>query len=361
VTRVKIIGAGSIGNHHAHAARRLGWQVVVCDADAAALARMREQIYPSRYGEWDKDIVLCHVDEAPRAGFSLIIIGTPPDSHVPLALAAIDENPEGVLIEKPLAPPSLAGVGELVAKAASRQTRVFVGYDHVVGRAAEMVREELARGTVGDIQTLDVEFREHWAGIFGAHPWLSGPADSYLGYWRRGGGASGEHSHALNLWQHFATACGAGPLAAVQATIDYVAEGAMSYDRLCLMHLVTQRGLVGRVAQDVVTIPARKWACLQGTRGAIEWIVGYRPGEDAIIMRRPGEPDDVRTIAKTRPDDFIQELEHVAECLRTGAPSPLDLAHGVDTIRAVAAAHDSARSGQRISLEPAAAAAAIRT
>ncbi len=30
-----------------------------------------------------------------------------------------------------------------------------------------------------------------------AHPWLAGPQDSYLGFWRRGGGASGEHSHAI--------------------------------------------------------------------------------------------------------------------------------------------------------------------
>ncbi len=43
---VKILGAGSIGNHLANASRRLGWQVTLCDMDPAALQRTKEDIYP---------------------------------------------------------------------------------------------------------------------------------------------------------------------------------------------------------------------------------------------------------------------------------------------------------------------------
>ena len=39
--------------------------------------------------------------------------------------------------------------------------------------------------------------------VFAAHPWLSGPWETYLGYTERGG-ALAEHSHALNLWQYLA-------------------------------------------------------------------------------------------------------------------------------------------------------------
>ena len=87
--RFKIFGAGSIGNHLAHAARCLGWEVVVCDLDPAALRRMREEIYPTRYGQWDAAIGLHHVDEAPLGGFDLIAVGTPPDTHLPVALASM--------------------------------------------------------------------------------------------------------------------------------------------------------------------------------------------------------------------------------------------------------------------------------
>ena len=85
-------------------------------------------------------------------------------------------------------------------------TLVFVGYDHVVGKGAQETFHTTQQ--LKNIETIDVEFREHWGGIFAAHPWLSGPQDSYLGFWNRGGGASGEHSHAINLWQFFSLGLG---------------------------------------------------------------------------------------------------------------------------------------------------------
>ena len=60
--KVKIIGAGSIGNHLGHAARQLGWDVTIVDIDPLALKRTKESIYPSRYGEWDKNIILMIMD-----------------------------------------------------------------------------------------------------------------------------------------------------------------------------------------------------------------------------------------------------------------------------------------------------------
>ena len=41
MTRVKVIGAGSIGNHLSNASRRLGWQVDLVDNDPKALERTR--------------------------------------------------------------------------------------------------------------------------------------------------------------------------------------------------------------------------------------------------------------------------------------------------------------------------------
>jgi predicted dehydrogenase len=352
MVKVKIIGAGSIGTHHAHACRRLGWDVLVTDVSAPALDRMRTQLFPQRYGHWDNGVRLAAPDAVPVGGFDLIIVGTPPESHVALALAAIGEQPNAILIEKPLAVPGAADLGDLVRKASATQTRIFVGYDHVVGKAAQMVAAELAARTVGRILTLDVEFREHWAGIFQAHPWLSGPEDSYLGFWQRGGGAAGEHSHAINLWQYFARLAAGGSVSQVQASLDYVTDGRALYDRLCFLNLRTENGLLGRVVQDVVTLPARKWARIQGDAGAIEWHVGYSSGADAVIVKRPGSDDDVRVMSKTRPDDFIQELLHIHRCWSEGTASPLDLAHGVETMRVIEAAHAS--GGMGVAVPPAA-------
>lgn len=350
--RVKIYGAGSIGNHLTHAARSLGWSVDVVDPDGQALARMRNSIYPTRYGKWDEAIRQFDPKDQPKGGYDLVCVGTPPDSHIALARGAVAERARAVLVEKPLCGPDLANAQALALEAAQAGVAGFVGYDHVVGRAARLAASLIAAPGIGTIQTLDVEFREFWGGIFAAHPWLSGPSDSYLGYSARGGGASGEHSHAANLWQYFAHAVGAGRVVSVQATLDMVEDGTVAYDRICAMTLATQNGLVGRCIQDVVTQPPRKWARFQGSDGFVEWTCGHSPGIDQVEAALPGRTSSVQRVAKTRPDDFIEELRHIEEAL-AGDPSgsPIALARGLDTMLVVAAAHLSHRSGRRVSID----------
>jgi predicted dehydrogenase len=346
--KVKILGAGSIGNHLSHAARRLGWSVDIIDPDPAALVRTRTQIYPSRYGIWDDSIGLFAPNDAPFGKYDLICIGTPPDSHMALARAALAERPKAVLVEKPLCGPDLAGAQELADEAAATQVAVFVGYDHVVGRSTRKIAHLLSSGAIGDVITVDVEFREHWGGILRAHPWLHGPWDSYLGFTARGGGASGEHSHAANLWQHFAHVAGAGRVSEVYATLDFVRDGCLDYDRLCLIHMRTEQGLVGRCVQDVVTLPPRKWARIQGSDGYIEWHCAAEPGVDAVIGQLAGGERLDERIQKTRADDFIDELSHIAEALSTNPSlSPICLSRGLETALVIVAALRSAEAGHR--------------
>lgn len=350
--KVKILGAGSIGNHLANASRALGWSVDLVDVDAKALERTRTSIYPGRYGKWDDAIGLHEAGSAPKGGYDLICIGTPPDVHMPLALAAIEERPRAILIEKPLCGPDLAGAQAFADAAVGAGVAAFVGYDHVVGRAARIAAELARDGGIAPFATIDVEFREFWGGIFAAHPWLAGPWESYLGFWTRGGGASGEHSHAANLWQHFAHALGAGRVVEVQATLDFVKDARVDYDRLCLMHLRTESGLVGRCVQDVVTQPPRKWARIQGSSGFVEWTCGREPGVDAVTAQLPGRVAVEQKVTKTRPDDFIEELRHIAVALDSDpAASPIALSRGLDTMLVVAAAHLSHTSGRRVRID----------
>lgn len=345
--KIKILGAGSIGNHLSHAARTLAWSVDLVDSDPAALERTRSQIYPVRYGRWDDTIRLFAAPSAPTGGYDLICIGTPPDSHMSLARAAVAERPRAVLVEKPLCGPDLVGAQELADEASSNGVAVFVGYDHVVGKAARKTEELMVSGAIGKVVTIDVEFREHWGGIFAAHPWLAGPWDSYLGYSQRGGGASGEHSHAANLWQHFAHVAGAGRITEVDAMLDFVRDGGVDYDRLCLMNLRTEGGLLGRCVQDVVTAPPRKWARIQGDRGHIEWHCGAEPGLDIVRWQLASGERFEERVSKTRPDDFVEELKHISEAIvRGSSKSPISLARGLETAIVIAAAHRSAAAGR---------------
>lgn len=348
--RVKIYGAGSIGNHLAHACRCLDWQVIVCDVSDAALKRMKKDIYPARYGKWDESIQLYKNDVAPSGEFDLILIGTPPDFHLPLALRSLNEHPRAILIEKPACKPNLEFAAEFYQNVSSSQTKVFVGYDHVVGHATRKTEDLIKSGTIGQISTLDVEFREHWGGIFKAHSWLAGPQDTYLGFTEQGGGASGEHSHATNLWQHFAHVVRCGRITEVSAMLQYVSEGRAYYDNLCLINVKTESGFTGRIVQDVVSLPARKRARIQGTQGAIEWVNGYNSEGDAVIVLHPGQEEEVHLIPKKRSDDFIDELKHIETQINTAQSSGISLERGLDTMLVVAAAHKSSREKQTVQI-----------
>ena len=112
---VKIYGAGSIGNHLSYACRNKGWNVTVYDIDESALSRMKNDIYPSRYGKWDDEIVLTNNEQVIDNYYDVVIVGTPPETHIPIALEELEsKNPPKILmVEKPLGTPDLKGCQEL--------------------------------------------------------------------------------------------------------------------------------------------------------------------------------------------------------------------------------------------------------
>jgi predicted dehydrogenase len=344
VYKVKIYGAGSIGNHLAHSCRAKGWDVLMCDLDRQALERTQQDIYPSRYGKWDTEIRLSTPENMADEDFDLVIIGTPPDSHMSLARSILQARPpRAMLIEKPLCTPSLEGAQEIVKLQADTGTFVAVGYNHTLTENSQRAGQILAGNDIGQPLTISARFREHWGGIFGAHPWLSGPQDTYLGFFERGGGASGEHSHAMNIWQHFAHLAGQGRITEVSAALDMVDDGTAIYDRVCLLNVKTESGFVGNIAQDVVTEPAQKSVRIQGSQGYLEWIVNVDDANDAVRFWDGRAEIREELFSKTRPDDFKGEIDHIAAVLKgdfTG-DSPISLQRGLDTMLVIAAAHIS--------------------
>ncbi len=340
--KVKILGAGSIGNHLAQGCFAKGWQVTICDLDPLALERTRNDIYPSRYGAWDDNIRLAAPDEVENEDFDLVIVGTPPDTHMAIAVKALTTRPPKVLlIEKPVCTPELEKARELLALQEKTGCFVAVGYNHTLTSHSRRAAELLAGGLVGQPLTISAGFREFWGGIFQAHPWLSGPKDSYLGFAARGGGAGGEHSHAVNIWQHFADLTGMGKIVEVSAMVDMVDDGLVNYDRLFQVNVKTGTGLLGAIVQDVVTEPPEKKLRIQGTAGFLEWQVNADSRHDALRYAGADNKITEELFAKTRPDDFRGELDHLGEILAgaSGEKSPIRLTAGLNTMLVVAAAY----------------------
>lgn len=351
--KVKIIGAGSIGNHLAHAARRMGWSVVIVDSDPDALRRTREEIYPQRYGSWDPSIELVTSDKQPRGGFDLICIGTPPGVRMKLALEALAEKPRLLQLEKPLCDPTLKGLDLFKKALLKSKTKVIVGYDHALSKSIGFVKELiLSSGEAGKAITLDVEFREYWGGIFKAHPWLKGPHDSYLGFIMRGGGAACEHSHALHLWYVISEWSGLGNWQSCAYSMDTKKGKAGSiYDALTTFSFVTNKGNVGRVVQDVVTSPPRKWFRLQCENGYLEWHCNVPNKGDVVRWKFGNNSEQEKCFPKSRPDDFYQEMLHIDDLISGRAKiknSPVNLKSGEEVMKVLAGALRIFKSGKQI-------------
>jgi len=227
---------------------------------------------------------------------------------------------------------------ELFDEVRRKGTTALIGYNHTLAKSARLMEEHIRKGILGEIETISCRTREHWGGIFKAHPWLNGPQDTYLGFYEKGGGAIGEHSHGINLWQHFTHILGKGKIRQVNATLNIHNKDGCNYDKLGIASFTTDKGLTGDLIQDVVTFPAEKLARAQGTDGYVEMRINYNSEGDAVIVGDKNNPATVTVIPKKRPDDFICEVDHIEEILsKKNIQSPISLERGLDTMMIIAA------------------------
>lgn len=349
---VLIMGAGSIGNHLAHACRKKKWNVSIYDIDKSALKRTKNDIYPSRYSVWDDQIKL--LNESPfTEKYDIVIIGTPPDKHIDIATKVLEEiKPKIILIEKPLCPPNIIGLEFLQNKIVQSNTRVLVGYNHNLTTNTKYVENLINEGLIGNPLSMHVNWLEYWGGIFDAHPWLDGPQDSYLGFSERGGGACAEHSHAISIWQHFSNYMDCGKIKEVSAVINRFEQNSLNYDESTIISVKSENGLVGSIIQDVVTDPSQKNLRIQGTCGFIEWHVNYDADHDAVIYGETGGKYEKKIISKTRPDDFKGEIDHIDELINNPSNiSSISLELGIECMNVIESAFESDKAGSKVIID----------
>jgi len=345
VVTAKVIGAGSIGNHLSYALRTLNVDVTIVDVDPEALERTKNVIYPERYGVFDSDITLAHPSEIGNQPFDLCVIGTPPDTHLPLATAELGHGHRALLIEKPLAPGGRANLDRFAKLAASSPTRVLVAYNQRLKPNSLEFLHRAQNQDLGSLVSISGRMREDWAGILKAHPWLADATQSYLGHTHRGGGALYEHSHATDFALFIAHALGQGRPSSVRATLDIVEHDTGSYDQAADVTITMSSGLSVDVVQDLFTWPADKSLTAKFTKGEIRWEM--HGDHDLVRTSITGKADDTVTFPKTRPDDFLPEIRHVIELLDSPSPdtSPLDLSEALYTSWVLEAALESSESG----------------
>ena len=348
--KVKIIGAGSSGNHYAYACRKKGWEIVLSDNDPEALKRTRNEIYPDRYGRWDEGIRLINSNEDMERSCDIVILCTPPDTHIQLAKEIVmTSSPKILLIEKPLTTPKLVGCEELLDFVENKDIFVGVAYNQVLTKKTITSNEILQKGILGKPLTIISVYREHWRNMNAAHPWLSKPGDYYLGFIECGGGVCNEHSHAISIWQHFSYVANMGRITEVSAMLDFVNEGQAYYDVMSQINVKTEKNLIGTIVQDIVSDPPKRFLRIQGTQGFFEWHIDWSEKKD--VLRYSDEQKDLHEMSfdKNRFGGIIDHLEDILN--GKVKESPISLEKGLETMMVVAAAHLSHKLGRTVRID----------
>ena len=121
--------------------------------------------------------------------------------------------------------------------------------------------------------------------------------------------------------------------------MQIINDGGLEYDSITSFNLITESGFFGRCVQDVITNPPRKFLRLQGTNSGFEWECNPIPDKDIIKIESNDGSFKVEQFAKKRPDDFITELKHVQDVIRSKTESPISLDKGLETMMVIAAAN----------------------
>lgn len=312
--KVCIFGAGSVGVHYARAWSKWGAEVNVFDISAEALDRFASSVWPQRYGVPVPDSIrLNQLDpDAPLVGdYDLAVIGTPPSSHSTILQQILDAGISNhVSIQKPVSTSQIRDVRHfllLEEKAQALGVALFSGYNHrhspafsaLIGALSSFDSEHLQQAKIG------VDWLESWDGILKAHPWLTGPQDSYLGFTELGGGACFEHSHGIDLGLFIWGRLGAG--APESVSVDFAWSGNRDFDSA--VHLGLQDTLTNvqlDVRQNVVEVDHRKRVSVSIGDEVLE--VSFSSTADRFSRRTRGVESHVLTIEKNREADFDGEI-----------------------------------------------------
>ena len=326
--RILIVGGGGIGERHLRCFMRTGrTEVSLCETNPA-----RREAVRTKYGVAAfPDLMAALKEEA----FDGVVICTPADSHIELALAAIQTN-AALLLEKPLSI-SLDKIDLLETEARARQVLVRVAYVNRARPGCKEVRDLLRSGELGPVLQASINTGQHFPHFR--------PDYRSIYYARResGGGAIQDAlTHMANLVEWFV-----GPTSRVycEAAHQFL-EGVEIEDTASV---VARNGeALINYALNQFQAPNETLLFFHCSQGSVRmefheqrWAV-YRLSAPQWEQRAaPFRERDDMFVAQA--NDFLNEME--------GKPSTLcTLGEAIQTLRFNLGALESARTGQAVSI-----------
>lgn len=332
MTKLLVIGCGSIGRRHMRVFREAGVSFLAgVDTREDRIEQARSEI---GLDGWALD----HRSALESGDYDAVVIATPPHLHTPIALDAARAGCH-LFIEKPLAMDQ-SGLDELLGVVRERDIVGYTAYCYRFIPSAGRLRELVQSGRIGRTLTARLEissFLPDW------HPW-----EDYRGFYmakkEQGGGALLDESHGIDLLRWIL-----GDVASVSAFVGNVSDLEITSDDLAVLLLRFRSGVVVEAHFDLLGRTPRVGAEFIGSEGTILWdridptlsIFDAKTGE---WQKETFPPDD--TVCS-----YGRQAEHFLECIQKGSEPRTTLEDGRATLRVLLAGFESAERGTRVELD----------
>ena len=306
IKKILIFGAGSVGTHHANAARTLCCDVTICDTNLLQFNYMKNILYPNRYGKWDNKIEFISYNKIFKSNnsYDLIIIGVPPKNHLMLIKKCFDNlNFKKILVEKPLC---VFNQNFSFIKKRKYKDKIYCGFNHSISRSFLFLTDLISRKKIGKIKKVEINWKEDFKLILRAHPWLKNINQSYLSNLKIGGGGSHEYSHAIHLAIILRKMLLRNKIS-IRKNIVYKKNAKIFYDSKTQITLYDNLREIN-LNIDTISNPCKKNIILFGDKGKILWERKIEKNYEKVEIRNSKNTKS-KLFKLTRRDDFINQIK----------------------------------------------------
>jgi predicted dehydrogenase len=321
--RILVAGCGSIGRRHIKNLRQLGVASIYAqDESAERLQAACDELQVQRLdGERQ---------------FDLVLVCTPPNSHVAIARKAIASG-ANVFMEKPISN-DLDGVSQLIADARRAGRFIAVGYNMRFHRGIRMLKEAIDRGDIGKPLVFRAEVGQYLP------DWRPG-TDYRKGYNASvalGGGIILDASHEIDYVRWLA-----GDVEAVSCTAGHLSTLDIETEDAAAITMRMRSGAIAEIHLDSIQRAYSRTCKVIGEEGTLVWEYG---AELRRFDPRTAKWDST-SVAADANEMYIEEMKHVLQCVEGKATPLIDGDEGRRVLEIALAAKESARTRREVSVD----------
>lgn len=320
--KLLVVGCGSVGKRHVGNFKSIGADdITAVDTRPDRLKEVQE-----KYGIKG----LSNFDTSMEEKYDAVVICTPPNSHIPIAIKAAEKGCH-IMIEKPMSN-SMEGISKLLDVAKRNNLIILIGYTYRFWPPLIKVEELLNEKAIGNIYSVRIEFSEYLADW---HPWED-YRTFYMAKKELGGGAILDESHAIDFARWLfgeikEVACFNDKLSSLEITSDDMAEILMRFES----------GVVGSIHLDIFGRAHRRNLEIIGEKGSIYW--DFYQNEVKVYYAN-GKKWEAYPFNCDRNLMFVEEAKHFLDCIKNNKPPKISGEDGVKTLKCVLAAIESSKT-----------------